>query len=210
MDAGARAHVDDMIGGADGLFVVLDDDHGIAEIAQALQRFQQLLVVALVQADGGLVQHIEHAGQARADLRGETDALAFAARQRAGAARQRQIFQAHIVEEAQALADFLQDARGDLLLLLGQMLVEIAEPGVGELDRLFADLADMQAGDLDRLRFGLEAIAAAIDAGAGVLKALQLLAHPGGIGFLEAALHVGNDAFEALLGVVAAQARRHR
>jgi hypothetical protein len=63
---------------------MLDDDHGVAEVAQALQRFEQPVVVALVQADRGLVEHVEHAGQARADLRGEADALALAARQRAG------------------------------------------------------------------------------------------------------------------------------
>ncbi len=62
---------------------MLDHDHRVAEIAQAFECFQQPVVVALVQADGGLVQHVEHARQARADLAGEADALAFPARQRA-------------------------------------------------------------------------------------------------------------------------------
>ena len=56
----------------------------VAEVAQPAQRLQQPLIVALVQADRRLVQHIEHAGQARADLRGKADALALAARKRAG------------------------------------------------------------------------------------------------------------------------------
>ena len=30
----ARADVDDVVGDADGLLVVLDDDHGVAEVAQ--------------------------------------------------------------------------------------------------------------------------------------------------------------------------------
>jgi hypothetical protein len=89
---------------------MLDHDHGVAEVAQVNQRFQQAGIVALVQADGGLVQHVEHAGQARADLRGKPDALAFAARQRAGIARQRQVVEPDIVEELQPLADFLEDA----------------------------------------------------------------------------------------------------
>ena len=33
--AGARPDVDDVVGDADGLLVVLDDDHGVAEVAQA-------------------------------------------------------------------------------------------------------------------------------------------------------------------------------
>jgi hypothetical protein len=85
---------------------MLHHDDRVAEVAQVLQRFQQALIVALVQADGGLVEHVEHAGQAGADLRGEPDALAFAARQRAGGARQRQVIEADIVEEASAARGF--------------------------------------------------------------------------------------------------------
>ena len=84
--AGARAHVDQVVGRADRVLVVLDHDHRVAEVAQALQRLQQPVVVALVQADRGLVEHVEHARQARADLRGQADALALAARERAAVA----------------------------------------------------------------------------------------------------------------------------
>ena len=58
MDAGAGADVEHVIGGADGVLVVLDHDDGVAEVAQALEGFQQARVVALVQADRGLVEHV--------------------------------------------------------------------------------------------------------------------------------------------------------
>ena len=128
---------------------MLDHDHGVAEVAQPLQRFQQPRIVALVQADRGLVQHIEHAGQARADLRGQPDALALAAGQRAGGARQGQIVEADIEQERQPLADFLQHARGDLVLLRVERLRHGLEPFAGALDGEFGDLADMLAADLD-------------------------------------------------------------
>ena len=79
MNAGSRADVEQVIGGQDGVLVMLDDDHRIAEIAQVAQRVEQAGIVALVQADGGFVQYIEHAGQPRADLGGKPDALALAA-----------------------------------------------------------------------------------------------------------------------------------
>ena len=85
--AGAGAEIDHVVGGADRLLVVLDDDDGVAEVAQARQRAEQRAVVALVQADRRLVEDVEHAGQVRADLRRQPDALPFAARQRRGAAR---------------------------------------------------------------------------------------------------------------------------
>jgi hypothetical protein len=81
MDARARAEVDDVVGGADRVLVMLDDDHGVAEIAQAFQRLEQPVIVALVQADAGLIEHIEHARQPGADLRAKADALALAAGQ---------------------------------------------------------------------------------------------------------------------------------
>ena len=68
MDAGAGADIDDMVGGEDGVLVMLHHDDGVAEVAQVPQRLQQAGVVALVQADRRLVEHVEHAGQAGADL----------------------------------------------------------------------------------------------------------------------------------------------
>ena len=38
---GARAHVDEPVGAAHHLLVVLDDDHGVAEVAQPLERADQ-------------------------------------------------------------------------------------------------------------------------------------------------------------------------
>ncbi len=87
MDTGARAHIDDMVGREDGVFIMLHHEHRIAEVAQAFQCFQQAFIVALVKADGGFVEDIKHALKARADLAGKADALALAARQGAGCAR---------------------------------------------------------------------------------------------------------------------------
>ena len=114
---GAGAEVDDVVGVADRVLVVLDDDHRVAEIAQALERFEQAVVVALVEADRRLVEHVEHARQARADLAGEADALALAARERAAGAVEVEVVEPDVVEEAQPLVDLLEDGAGDLLLL---------------------------------------------------------------------------------------------
>ena len=209
VDAGAGADVDHVVGGQDRVLVVLDHDHRVADVAQVLERLQQPRVVALVQADGGLVQHVQHAGQARADLRGQADALALAARQRAGRARQRQIVEADIDQELQPLADLLEDARGDLVLLLGELLRQLGEPVVGGADRHVRHLADVQAVDLHRQRLRLEAIAAAGIARVRVLVARQLLAHPVAVGLAEAALDVADHALERL-GVGVACARRPR
>ena len=112
--AGAGTQVDDVIGREDGLLVVLDDDDGVAEVAQLLQRGEQAAVVALVQADRGLIEDVHDAGEPGAHLAGQPDALRFAARERLGAAIERQVIQAHVDEEAQPLGDVLHDLGGDL------------------------------------------------------------------------------------------------
>ena len=87
--ARAGPDVDDVVGDADRLFVVLDDDHRVAEVAQPHHRVDEALVVALVQADRRLVEHVEHADQAAADLRRQPDALRLAAREGAPTTRLR-------------------------------------------------------------------------------------------------------------------------
>ena len=79
MDTGRGTKIDDIVGGQDGLLVVFDNDHRIAQVAQSAKAFQQAGIVALVQADRGLVEHVENTGQAGADLAGQTDPLALAA-----------------------------------------------------------------------------------------------------------------------------------
>ena len=100
--SGARTDVDHMIGPSDGVFIVLDHQQGVAPVAQRSEGVQQHLVVARMQADGGLVQHIAHALQVRSELRGQPDALGFTARKRGRCAGQRQVAQADIREELKA------------------------------------------------------------------------------------------------------------
>ena len=112
--ARARAEIDHVIGALDGLGIVLHHQHGVAHVAQLRQGFEQAVVVARMQADGRLVQHVEHAAQLRADLRGQADALRFAAGERGGGAVQAQVIQPDGGEKLQAAADFVQHAARDL------------------------------------------------------------------------------------------------
>ena len=77
--------VDHPVGRPDRLLVVLDDEHGVAEVAQPRERRDQLGVVALVEADRGLVEDVQDAHQRRPDLGREPDPLGLAAR--SGSAR---------------------------------------------------------------------------------------------------------------------------
>ncbi len=62
--SGAGAKVEDIVGVADGVFIVLDDEDGVAEVAELFEGLDEAVVVALMKADGGLVEHVEHAAEA--------------------------------------------------------------------------------------------------------------------------------------------------
>ena len=110
------AEVEDPVRGPDRLLVVFDHDDGVAEVADAGERRQQALVVALVQADGRLVQDVEDALHAAADLAGQPDAMGLSARERGGGPIQGQVADTHGVEEAQARQDLRQQALRHRLL----------------------------------------------------------------------------------------------
>ena len=121
MLTGAGPDVDDVVGDADGLLVVLDDEHRVAEVAQAHERVDEPGVVALVQADRRLVEHVEHADEPAADLRAEPDALRFATRERARVARQREVVETDVEQEPQAGVDLFEHLLGDDAIALDEL-----------------------------------------------------------------------------------------
>ena len=143
-DAGAGAEVDEVVGGPHRVLVVLDDEDGVAHVAQPFEARQQPGVVARVQADARLVENVQHADQAAADLPGQPDALGLAAGERRGGAVERQIMQTDVEQEAEPAADFLEQLAGDRSSAVGvQRLArtaveprhEVADGHVAELRR---------------------------------------------------------------------------
>ena len=80
MPSRARPEIDHIIRAPDRFFIVLDHQHGVAQVAKILQRSQQPAIVAMVQSDRRLIEHIEHAAQLRSNLRGQPNPLTLAAR----------------------------------------------------------------------------------------------------------------------------------
>ena len=86
MLAGTGSYVHNPVGFAHGVFVVLNHDKRVAHIAQLGQGFDEAAVIALVQTNRGLVEHVEHADQAGTNLSCEADALRLTAGERTGGA----------------------------------------------------------------------------------------------------------------------------
>ena len=101
MHARPRAHLDDVVRRPDGVLVVLHDDDGIADVAQALERRDHLDVVFGMQPDARLVEHVQHSHEARADLRRQPDPLRFAAGERPRAAIEVEIVESDAQQQFQ-------------------------------------------------------------------------------------------------------------
>ena len=61
--AGSGAEVENVVGMADSFLIVFDDEDRVAEVAQGFERGDEALIVALVEANAGLIEHIQHAAQ---------------------------------------------------------------------------------------------------------------------------------------------------
>jgi hypothetical protein len=196
MDARAGAHIDNIVRRPHGVLVVLHHDEGVAQVPELPQRLQQLVVVPLVEANGGLVQDIQHPHEAGADLGGQADALALAAGEGGGGAAKCQVLEPHAPEEAQPGADLLQNLVGDHGLGPGEGQALHEPQGLGHRQR--GEIIDAAAAYRHRQALHLQPPALAHRAGALAHDLLQLPAGGLGLGVPVTAFHVVADALEGL------------
>ncbi len=94
------SQVDDPIGDLDDLQVVLDDQHAVACIHQAVQDLDQLVHIGSMQPDRWFVQHVQGAaGGAAGQLLRQLDALGFAAGQRGAGLPDLDVAQTHFLQK---------------------------------------------------------------------------------------------------------------
>ena len=113
MHARTRTQVDDAVSVAHEFVIVLDDEERVALGAQGLERGDEPVVVAGVQPDGRFIEHVQHAGEVGAELRGQPDALGLAAGKCFGGPVKREIAKADVIEEFEPLFNLRQDVLHD-------------------------------------------------------------------------------------------------
>ena len=124
---------------------MLDHQQRVAQVAEFLQGVEQPAVVAGVQADRRLVEHVEHAAQPAAHLGRQANALHFAAGKRGGGPGERQIVQAHVDQELQPVANLAGHLAGDLPLAVVELpVLELVQQPA---QRQAAELVDRAAAE---------------------------------------------------------------
>ncbi len=127
-------------------------------------------------------------------MRGEADALRFAAGKRGGGAIQAKVAKADREKEIDALRDFFERPRGDFFLALRELRDHLVNGRARAAQRERGEIRDGPARELDGQRFGPQAFAVA-DAAE---RRGHILRHPlavrVGAGFFEIAFEKFQDA----------------
>src|SRR5438034_11215211 len=93
------AKVDNPIGVANYIKVVLDDHNGVAQVGQPMQHIEQLFDIVEMQARGGLVQQVKSlTGLTFAQFAGQFNALGLAAGKRDCGLSKMNVAQANVDE----------------------------------------------------------------------------------------------------------------
>ena len=147
-----------------------------------------------MQADGGLVQNVQHPHQRGADLCGQPDALGLAAGKGARAAGEGQVRKPHVLQKLQPGIDLLQNLPGDEGLFFRQLQVFQKLPcgGNGQI----AELGDVHAPDGDGQHLPLQPLPAAFRTGSVAHEGFVHGLHGIGTGLPIAPLQTGDNALE--------------
>src|SRR5205809_928987 len=111
--AGAWAKINDIVGTANGFFIVLNDNDSITEITQFFERREEARVVFVVKSDGWLIEHVQHPTKLRSDLSRQANSLALSTRERICRALKAQIVQPNRGQKFQAVPDLANDSSGN-------------------------------------------------------------------------------------------------
>ena len=165
------AHVDDPVGGANDVEIVLDDEERVAALPEPSERGEERLGVGRVEPRGGLVEHVDDPEEVRAHLGRETQALELTGREGGRRTLEREVAEPEVHEDRETRAQVLRDATRDLDLLgmglreLRDLLrgaVRVGTQELGEaLQRDARHVRDVEPGERDRQRSLRQALALA-------------------------------------------------
>ena len=107
-----RANINDVIGSTHSVLIMFNYQQRVTQVAQACQRLDQTLIIALVEANTWFIKNVEHSHQSRADLRCQAYALCFSTRKTSGGPIQGQVFQADIDQELETSTNLFEHLPG--------------------------------------------------------------------------------------------------
>src|SRR6516165_4768424 len=147
------AKVDDPVGLLDDVEMVLDDEHGVAQIDEALQDVEEFADVVEMQAGGGFVEDVHGAaGLAFRKFAGKFDALGFAAGQRGGGLTELHVAEAHFDDGGELLLDVgnvFEEFEGVAGREVQDIIDAVALVANGQRFRVVAATATDLAGDIN-------------------------------------------------------------
>src|SRR6266481_798761 len=153
--AGAGTEINDAIRRLNGVWIMLDDEDGVSEIAEGLENVDEPLRVARMEADRRLVEHVERTYKMRTERRGELNPLGFSAGERGSQTVESKVVEADFVEELQTCTNFFENLVRDLQVPFGEL--QSGKKGARFFDGELANLRDRFSGHADGTCLGAKA-----------------------------------------------------
>ena len=121
MFAGSRSDIHHAVCRTHCIFIMLDHDQTVSEIAKAHQRTKKSVIVSLMKTDTWLIQNVRNSDQSGTNLCRKSDSLRLATGKRRCRTAQRQVIQSDFCKKTYSCTDFFQNLFSDQLLLLRQL-----------------------------------------------------------------------------------------
>ena len=143
IDARAGTEVNDMVGHANHLLMVLYKKYGVARITQPLDGTLHQLDIVIVETRAGFVEDIQHIGERGVDVLGNLATLRLATRERSHTTIQAEIAQPNLLERREPCAN-------SRLQVGGQRVGDGTDPAIKFCDAQRASLSDVHSVYLTR------------------------------------------------------------
>src|SRR5215208_5843118 len=136
--AAAGAELDHVVGHLDCCQIVLDYQHAVARVPQALEQLEQSVHVACMETDRRFVENVQRVDKLRSERVGKSNALRLATRKRSSRPVHRQIAKSHVAQESHTIASFLENHCRDASLEFAEL--QFVQPRRQLIDRQLSDL----------------------------------------------------------------------
>ena len=114
--SGSWSDIHQVIGSANGVFIVFHNHQRVPQITEPLEGGEQTIVVPLVQTNARFIEHVQHSGETGTDLSRQSDSLRLTTGQRHRRPIEAQIVETNIQQKTQSHADLAQHEVSDLHL----------------------------------------------------------------------------------------------
>gem|GEM_PF-3325375 len=148
MNSCSWTNVDNVVSMLHNIFVVFDNNDGIANFGEFLDVSNEHIVVSRMETNRRFIQNVNNTFEFGSYLRRQTNALGLSPRKRVGFAGKCHVLKSDSRKKSEAFDDIFEDIFCDLLFFIRKF--EMLKKIKSFFDGFFAELANIETMKIDR------------------------------------------------------------